>query len=200
MMPFIVYALPRSRTAWLSALLTYREVVCHHEQAPHMRSWNDVRRFFAKPNTGTVETGVAPGWRLIHALVPHINAVVVHRSVDEVVASVDAFADKIIYDRDKLQRNMERLARELRIIAKQPHVLSVEYADLDKEETCQDIWEHCLPHPFDWWRWETLRQENIQIDVPGHLAWCFENREAIADFKRECWRVMRAWRTTGVLA
>jgi len=41
-------------------------------------------------------------------------------------------------------------------------------ADLDKEGKPAGDMEHCLPAiPSTGGDWETLRQENLQIDVPG---------------------------------
>ncbi len=195
--PFIIYALPRSRTAWLSAFLTYRDWTCHHDQSITMRTFKDVRRFFERPKVGTVETAAAPGWRLIQATAPNIRTVVIHRPVKEVIQSLNAVA---IYDQDKLQKAMSRIARSLDVISAQPGVLSLDYSDLESEEGCKAVFEHCLPHPFDWWRWETVRNQNIQIDVAAQIIYCINNREALSKFKSDCWRALRAWRMTGELA
>ena len=81
MAPFIVYALPRSRTKWLSRFLTYGGWTCWHDVAVGMRSMADVDRFFARPNTGTAETGAAPGWMLLAQRFPDMRVVVVRRPV-----------------------------------------------------------------------------------------------------------------------
>ena len=68
--PFVVYALPRSRTFWLSRFLCYAEWNCGHDEIRHARSLDDVRAWFSQSYTGTVETAAAPWWRLIQRLRP----------------------------------------------------------------------------------------------------------------------------------
>jgi hypothetical protein len=185
---FIVYALPRSRTCWLSVFLTYGQWICHHEAAAFMRSIADVVAFFARPNRGTVETAAAPGWRLLQHHVPHLRVAVIRRPVEEVVHSVMHMDTGGIatYDEARLRPLMVREARDLDRIAAQPGVLSLAYADLEQEAACAALFEHCLPYRFDRDWWQDLRHRNIQADIAGKLIYYFRNRDAIEQFKRDC--------------
>lgn len=196
--PFIVYALPRSRTAWISALLTYRDWVCSHEQAVTMRCWSDVERFFAQPRHGTVETGASPGWRLIQTVAPDIRSAVIYRPVEEVIESFRNF-DDITYDFNKLRRNLEYFQRCLDQIAARPETVVLLYGDLDREDGCRRLFQHCLPYDFDLGWWRSLRRRNIQMDVHGHLLYCISHRPAIDRFKSECKAVLRASVRAGVI-
>jgi hypothetical protein len=40
--PFMIFALPRSRTAWLSEFLSYQGWTCWHEIAIQMRDFSEV--------------------------------------------------------------------------------------------------------------------------------------------------------------
>ena len=186
--PFIIYALPRSRTAWLSNFLTYKAWECHHEVAIYMRSMEDVRNFFSSPKIGCVETAAAQGRPLIHHVAPNIKEVVILRPMDEVVESMMAvdISGVGIYDRKILQRNMEYGDRELRKIAKDKNVLAINYSDLNREDSCAAIFEHCLPFKFDkkWWEW--VKDKNIQADVKSILRYYQQNRDAVEVFKRHC--------------
>lgn len=199
--PFIIYALPRSRTAWLSAFLTYGDWKCHHEQAVTMRSFDDVRKFFAQPNMGTVETGASPGWQLIHALLPDIKAVVVHRPVDDVIKSVRELdiSQVGVYDFDRLRRNLEHMARNLRRLAARPGVLSIEFDDLSNEATARKVFEHCLPYRWDRAWGQQMLHRNVQINVTEHLRYCLAHRAEIECFKRECKTVLRDLYRSGKL-
>lgn len=186
--PFIIYGLPRSRTAWLSVFLSYKEVQCFHEIAVCMRSIEDVRKFFSRPAIGTCETAAAQGRDLLRYVVPNIKEVVVLRPVEEVIDSflkIDT-ADIVKYDHKLLRRNMEYGDRVLRKIAKDRNVLVIEYKDLDKEETCANIFEHCLPYRFDKEWWLSLKDDNIQADIKGVLGYYHKNRTVIEAFKRIC--------------
>ena len=67
MPPFVIFALPRSRTFWLSKFLTAGGWVCEHDEARHVRGMDDVRSALGREFTGYVETGAAPFWPLIRS-------------------------------------------------------------------------------------------------------------------------------------
>lgn len=198
-MSFIVYALPRSRTAWLSAFLTYRDWTCHHEAAIQMRSVVDAVSFLRCPNTGTAETAAAQGFKIIQHHIPDIRSVVIRRPVDDVVdamLNVDV-SGVATYDRRLLQRNMEHGARCLDRIT---GALVVNYADLEREDVCAAVFEHCLPYRFDRKWWEDMRGRNIQADVRAVLRYYFNNRDAVERFKVACKTEMRHLARAGLIS
>lgn len=190
--PFIIYALPRSRTAWLSAFLTYRDWVCHHEQTFNLRNLDEAWQLLSRPNTGSAETAAGPGWYLIHHQFPKIRAVVVRRPIDETVRSMKLAAQKAlgisIYEDTRIRKGMEYGNRVLDRISEQPDVLTVQFHDLVKEETCRAIFEHCLPYRFDRAWWLALKDQNIQADVGEKIRYYQANRDAIEEFKHHCKR------------
>src|SRR5690348_11556095 len=115
MSSFIVYALPRSRTAWLSRFLTYGEWACGHDEARHLRSVEDIKSWFAQPNTGTAETAAAPFWRTVQHISPDTKVVVVRRPVEDVLESLMRLAP---FDRVQLEAHLRRLDRKLDQIEK----------------------------------------------------------------------------------
>jgi hypothetical protein len=170
--PFVIFALPRSRTAWLSHFLSYGEWLCGHDEARHMRSLSDVSAWLSQPCTGTIETATSPWWRLLPALAPNARVVVVRRPVDEVVASLLNLPG-CTFDAGNLRTKMQMLDRKLAQIAKRiPGALEVQFADLDSEETCAAIFEHCLPYRHDHARWASLAPVNIQINMPALARYC----------------------------
>lgn len=158
MAPFVVFALPRSRTKWLSAFLSYTDWRCGHDEAIRLRSVEDVKSWFAQPNTGTVETGVAPFWRLIQSKCPDVRFVTIRRRVDEAIASTLAAAP--IGNPDALVKTLRATDAKLTQIERRaPDVLSVRYEDLVREDVCATVFEHCLPYAHDslWWsRWKDV--------------------------------------------
>lgn len=199
--PFVIYATPRSRTAWLSAFLSYRAWRCEHEQSVTMRSFDDMRAFFTQPQRGTIETGAAPAWRLIQHVCPPVRQVVLRRDIGEVMDSfrrldVSAVAH---YDFPRLERNLRYLDRILAKIAAQPGVMAIDHADLAREDAVAAVFEHCLPYKFDsaWFR--AFRDVNIQVDVVAHLRYYHEHRDAIEGLKRELWGVQRRLFAAGQL-
>jgi hypothetical protein len=198
--PFIIYSLPRSRTAWLAAFLTYGEWTCYHEHAINMRSMDDVVEFFAQPNIGAVETGIMQGWWLLRYHVPNIRMVVIHRPVNEVIKSLLAtdVSGVATYDEQKLWRIMPYGARMLRQIGEVPGVLNVEFDELESREGCQRIWDFVLPYPFDDEWWELMKDENITVDMKAFLTKYFTIKDQVEDFKKQCRTELRRLRRSGV--
>jgi hypothetical protein len=160
--PFLVLALPRSRTAWLSRFLSYGDVICLHEEARHLRSMEDVKSWLNQPFVGSVETAIAPFWRLL----TNARIVVVRRPVEEVVESLLRAGTTL--PRSNLTCLISRLDAKLdQIQSRLTGVLTITYEELDTPEGCRRVFEFTLQRPFDeaWWRF--LAPINIQAPVWG---------------------------------
>ena len=176
-MPFLVLALPRSRTKWLSTFLTYGAWHCGHEELLRCRSFDDLRSWLAQPCTGSAETVAAPFWRLIRKLAPDARIVVVRRPVGEVVASLLRFG---LFDPAGLTAAMRRADAKLdQVEARLPGVLSVRYSDLADEATCARIFEHCLGLPHDPAWWAACSAVNIQINLRQMMRYYAAHRPQI---------------------
>ena len=202
MTPFIVYALPRSRTAWLAQFLSYANWICHHEIAIQMREVIEIPALFNfasnQGHVGTVETAAAQGWFLIEHLVPGIRSIVIRRPVDQVIRSMMAVDLRGVatYDEGILRRTMLYGERMLAQISARPGVLTVDYDDLETEDGCARVFEHALPYQFDKSWWNDLRRTHIEVDVAQIISYYHQNRLAVDRFKSACrsevWRLARA--------
>lgn len=158
-----------------------------HEAAIRMRHPREICELLSRPNTGTAETGAQQGWWLVHGKVPGIKAVVVKRSVEEVIASTLRLdIPGIIFDERALRRNLAYGDRMLDKIALIGGVLSVNYSDLDREDACAAIFEHCLPYRFDRRWWNRIRGQNVQANVGETLTYYVRNKDAVDLFKKRC--------------
>ena len=186
--PFIIYGLPRSRTAWLSMFLTYKDWTCHHEKMMHMRRIGDFKELMTAPNTGSAETGACYGRCLMKYFAPNLKEVVILRPVEEVMESLMKIDMRgmFVFDRVKLKKIVDKGRRALDKIAKDPKVLVINYADLEKEETCKRIFEFCLPYKFDRDWWIYYHEKNIQLDFPMLLAYRKNNKGTIDGYKNLC--------------
>jgi len=177
--PFLICALPRSRTKWLSAFLTYGDWQCGHEEIRHARSMDDLRSWLAQPCTGTAETAAAPFWRLALKLRPDIRIVTVRRSPAEVVESLLAL--RLGFDREPLTKEMQRLDHKLdQIEQRVPGVLAVRFDELPCEATCARLFEHCLPYRHDPAWWGACDATNIQISMPMLLRYYDAHKPQLA--------------------
>lgn len=161
--PFLVLGLPRSRTAWISRFLTYGDWLCGHDELRHMRQLEDVRSWLAQPNTGTVETAAAPFWRLALHYRPDLRIVTIRRDPDE--AARAAVAAGLSDDLGLMAAVCHRLDHKLDQIERRTGARSFRFEDLASEESCEALFEYCLPYTFDqdWWKARSI--ENVQINV-----------------------------------
>lgn len=194
-MTYLIFALPRSRTAWLSRFLTYGEWTCGHEELRHMRSLAELRTYASRARHGSAETIAAPGWRLLHILAPEAKAVVIRRPVKEVIASLMALP--IAFDRATITKLINAADRKLDQIEARLPCLSVQYADLAKESACAVVFEHCLPYRHDPAHWRRLDRTNIQIEPHAFFRnsdRLRSNLEALASIaKTKTFRREEAW-------
>lgn len=161
--PFLVLALPRSRTAWLSHFLSYSGWIVTHEHLRYMRSLDDVKTWFTLPQVGSVETTAAPFWRLLDKYAPDTKVLTVRRPVEEVVESlVKAGLGAEPHDIRKAMLRMDRKLDQLE--GRLANVKSVEYSSLVEETTCEEVFEWCLPFHHNRLWWAQLSASNIQID------------------------------------
>lgn len=163
--PFIVLALPRSMTAWLARALSYGDWHCGHDEALHLRAYEDITSWLSQPCTGTVETAAAPFWRTAITACPGIRIVTIRRPVEEVVDSL--LRTGACTDREAVTKAMMALDAKLdQIEHRVPGVLSVTYEDLKTEDGFRRVFEFCLPYQHDHGWWEMLAPVNIQINLP----------------------------------
>lgn len=150
MTPFVVMALPRSRTFWLSQFLSCGDWVCGHDQLQYMQSLDDIATWFTQPHIGSVETAAAPFWRLLMRMQPSVRIAVVRRPVGEVLASLarqGVSGDSVTSIIMACNRKLDQIEHRV------PGVLSVRFDDLWREDVCSSVFEYCLGQRHDpaWW-------------------------------------------------
>lgn len=175
---FVIFSLPRGRSAWLSHFLRYGGEQVGHDLAT---SCGSVAEFLDKlePLAGTCETGAVLGWRVLREELPGARFVVVKRDPVEVFRSLLAFG--IEADLDDLVRKWVLLD----VVSALPGVLTVSYESLADPLVCKQIFELCLDLPFDWQWWDTLHQTNIQVNMGRRLQQLVAARPQIEALKAE---------------
>jgi hypothetical protein len=189
--PFVVYALPRSRSFWLSRFLSASGWTCGHDEARRVRSLKDVRSWLSLPLYGTVETAGAPFWRLVQELRPDTRTVVLRRPVDQVIDSF--IRTGLSFDVPRLQREIQRLDAKLdQIAARVPGALSVTFDELADEANCARVFEHCLslPHDSDWYA--RAAPLNLQINLAALMRYYAANVGELQAAARSAGLHMRA--------
>jgi len=177
---FIVFSLPRSRSAWLSVFLSHGGRIVGHDAGVDCATPEDFTGLFGPGKlAGTCETGAGFAWPLIKAEMPDVRPLVVRRPAPEVVASLERFG--ITGVAGEMQRREAHLAE----ISADPRTLTVDYASLTDPAICAGVYSHCLgaAMPLAWWR--QLDPINIQVDMKRQLERLGAARESIAALKAE---------------
>ena len=169
--PFLILALPRSRTAWLSKFLTYRPWVCGHDQLRYMRGLDDIRSWFMQPYIGSAETLAPAFWRLIPRYAPGCRVLVVRRPVQDVLESVKRqgivgqdlprLMKTLLYSNAKLDQIEQRL----------PNTISVNFDELSDPEICRIVFEHCTTQVFDYQWWQYWNGINVQVNFDAMMRY-----------------------------
>ena len=190
MKPFIIYALPRSRTAWLSRFLSYGKTTCYHEQGRFIRSAEDVRLWFQQEDVGVADTLSPSWWRLIQHYRPDVSVVVIRRPIEEVLASMLRL--DLGFRAEVLEPVLRRQDRRLKQITDTvPGVLEVSFKQLEEESWCRKIFEHCLPYPYDSAWWSLLSKLNIQCNMAEITRYMLLHVEPLFRARDNCWAEMR---------
>ncbi len=179
--PFIIFGLPRSRTAWLSRWLS---AACGrpvgHDLAIQADTVEGLLGQIWQDYAGTVETGAIDGWRLLRRSLPQAPMVVVHRPLAGVQASLAALGLTAPAEQ------LEQREAEMQELSRQPGVLSVPFEALRYPQACAAIQAHCLPGlPFNWELWVEADRTNVQVEMPARVAVLAERAGAIARLKAE---------------
>lgn len=167
--PFVVFALPRSRTFWLSRYLSYNSWCCGHDEVRYLRSMDDIKSWFKQPMVGTVETAAGPFWRLLKHYSPEARIATVRRPVEEVVESLCKLAR---FDVPVIRKRMQQLDHKLDQIEQRCDVFSVRYSDLNHEACCAALFEYCcVPFNHDPLWWKCVSSVNLQLNFTALMRY-----------------------------
>ena len=175
--PFLIFSLPRSRSAWLSAFLGAPGRVVGHDIGATCSSPADFAWKLQHELAGTCETGAAFAWRLIRKLVPDAQFVVITRPVSEVVESLAKFG------LTGLNQEMVERAEMLRQITRQPGTMTLDWTALRYPSSCAQLYRACTGEEMDSAWWAAMDRLNIQVDMARQLAVLKRNAEQIANLK-----------------
>jgi hypothetical protein len=166
-MNFIVLALPRSRTFWLSQFLTYNNYYCSHEELRNCRSLQDVKSFLSLNCFGSAETAAAPWWRTIRKLSPETKILSIRRKPEEVISSlckINLF-ELGKFPKNQIEKLIFRQDLKLSQVEKRVPCFSVPFEELDSEETIKKVFEFCLPFEFDKNHHSRYKDKNLQTST-----------------------------------
>ncbi len=160
-MSFLILALPRSRTYWLSNYLSYPPHQCGHDV---ILECNSLKEYIDKLNsvTGSIEQ-LGSAWPAILRLLPGTKIVVVRRPVQEIYQSLIKVGIAIPLE------ELYRLDDQLEQCSYHPGVKSISFYDLNEPAYCKWLFEYCLDCKWDQDWYTRLATQNLQIDISRQM-------------------------------
>ena len=161
---FFITGLPRSRTAWLANLFTYKNSFCFHEISrigsdPYLMMQK--MRSRREDHVGSADQ-MAPYYvDFMVDRTDNMRLIVINRDKEEVK---DSLASWIGERNTEINRRVDALDKKLKtMMDRHPHKL-VNYEDLDDPEVIKSMWYYCLPSvTFDEDRYKMLQEFNVQL-------------------------------------
>ena len=184
---FMVTGLPRSRTAWLSVLLTGERSMCYHEPSSRMSELSDLFSIYAQEYydyVGVADSGL--GFfidRILEEFAP--RTLIVERPLSEVEQSLAEFGLPA-------SNYCELLKEKLEAVSSHPLVMRVPFGALDDWRWVQQIHWHLVPGlNFDETRFHELAKMQIETDAYKTSVIAFENRQQIGNLMRDVYPMIR---------
>lgn len=153
MIDFMIIALPRSRTTWLSNFLITDKTFCFHDPLAEMSSYHEILNLRTNRQiTGIADTGIA--WFDL-SIFP-CKKLIIERDLSTVNAEMSAMLGMDI--------DMSDLSARIASI----EGLRVKFEDIN--ERLEEIWTYCTRLPYDALRGNYLKNMNVQVkDLPIDL-------------------------------
>lgn len=163
--PFLIMAMPRSRSFWTSRFLGTETQPVDHDAACRFRSTEDMKDYFStRCPIGVVDTSLGFIWKKVLESCPQVRIAVLRRPVVECLASVK----RVGLDAPHVERALTELSRRLDSLELEMAVPSFTFRDLSTERGCERLWRFChygnAAKPFDHQRWLDMRDQILEAD------------------------------------
>lgn len=136
--PFFILSLPRSRSAWLSAWLSYNGRPCHHDTLGRIESVGELRNYTDLGACGFAETSGSYFPRVLHREFPNAKFLIVRRRPAEVQLSLEALGRRDAAAVVKVTTGaLEEAEAYLR---SRTEVRAVPFDELNDMTTLQGVW------------------------------------------------------------
>ena len=188
--PFLIFALPRSRTAWLAAFLDNAAVRCHHEALINYDNFAEFGKNMGRYLFhGNADSGMAlfPD-KVIGSLEHRPHMAVIERDPAAVLESWRNMEYTTTYAPDNdltaLTALIPRFQAGLAQVKRHPDTMVVPYDMLDDGPTIQRLFYHLtrgmIPFPEE--RWALFQDLKIELSLAGfvsHLSASADNIRAL---------------------
>lgn len=195
MIPYFITGLPRSRTAWLSVLLTWGDSFCFHEASSTCGPIENLPSYmglidgmYCYNHIGNSDPNLGLFSEEMLAMFPKSKWIFIHRDlVDSYLAMAEAMSSEGINpDMDALKKLVSRTLcgiTDLTMKLPRERKLHVNYGDLRSQSTIQAIWNYLLPdNSFPFERYRMLKDMRISAILNGTKKASPEIKERVRSF------------------
>lgn len=142
---FVITGLPRTRTAWMAALMSGERSICFHEPKNIFGSWN---AFFAYATTldyeyiGISDSSVTIDPLFDWSIFQMAKIVMIDRNPEDVI---DSYSNVMDFSHTEAADLVLRVYDGLNQLVAKHEVMHVGYDALESIATVAAIWDYCLP-------------------------------------------------------
>lgn len=143
--PFLIFALPRSMTAWASCFLTCGQLFCQHELfAPGVKVEEVAARVRGEDvrYSGLADPGAILHWRELVGAIPEATLVYIRRPVAE---SRSALAQRCQVEEELMRPGYERLEAAVRDFLQHAEPYVIDFSDLQTDFGARVLWQWVAP-------------------------------------------------------
>lgn len=175
-MDYLITGMPRTRTAWLSNLLTYGPSFCVHELVT-VQGIDGAAEYLDRllfKHKGASDSGAGWVWRKLLEKFPKIKVLRVTRPCKEAAAShhryftanpLPGIETPSLSMTELLCLTLNDQLDHMAKVLPAGQYREVDFTDLHNEPTCAWIWEWLVPsEPFNRERWALLNKMRINLD------------------------------------
>lgn len=167
---FFITGLPRSRTAWLANLFTYKNSYCFHELS---RIGADPFQMLQKLRSRT-EAHVGTSDQLAPYYIDFMaerlddfRIVVIKRPKIECKISIANWLGHADYE---VEHKIDELEKKIEVMQSTYETKEILYNDLNHPNVIKELWYHCVPSiTFDEDRFDMLNEFNVQLIKEKYL-------------------------------
>lgn len=166
MTPFLILAMPRSRSYWVSRFLSYDGIEVEHDPSRFFRGHGDLRDFFIQGRCG-VDTALGYIWPTPEPLPARVASL--SRPLGDVYNSLRRLREPFDETRLELLYDILGSVRGAQFT----------YLGLETEAECRRLFEWALRKPFDRDWWLSMKDQNLQCDRKQYLVDVIRNSEGL---------------------
>ena len=175
-MAFLVFAMPRSRSYWLSHFLSEPARECDHDPSIFFTGRDNMSKYLQNPDMAAVDTALLRIWPDVVAAAPDAKYAILTRNMADAERSLMREGLSIDQARTVNRRHMQD---SMDFLASGVSCEVFSFDMLDTEYGCARVWEYCLDKPFNREKWLAMKNRIIVRDTAAQVSQALGNLAGI---------------------